>query len=159
MRYQEPARKQPTSRHPYLSWMLSLLVIVALADLATLFYMSRIMNTVYAEVGTDGLEFASPYHGLAELYSSATINASHIDPILNTPRVVAQVFSDRPKELAPVGEHDLFNKVFGTLSPHEKHLHVSENVSYVVRCLCSQSRRRADSEFYFTRLARSRSFG
>ncbi|KAI0329479.1 hypothetical protein GY45DRAFT_862645 [Cubamyces sp. BRFM 1775] len=131
--YREPPWKEPTSRHPYLSWMLSLLVIVALADLATLFYMSRVMNTVYAEVGVDGLEFASPYHGLAELYSSGTINASRIEPILNTPRVVAQVFSDRPKELAPVGEHDLFNKVFGTLSPHEKHLHVSKNTRTIAQ--------------------------
>ena len=137
--------------------MLSLLVIVALADLVTLFYMSRIMTSVYAEVGTDGLEFASPYHGLAELYSSGTINASHIDPILNTPRVVAQVFSDRPKELAPVGEHDLFNKVFGTLSPHEKHLHVSQNVSIIAHWPCPQSHRRANFESCFTRLARSRS--
>ncbi|KAI0643351.1 hypothetical protein C8Q79DRAFT_915164 [Trametes meyenii] len=95
--------------------------------------MSRIMNTVYADVGTTDLEFASPYYGLAELYASGTINASHIDPILNTPRVVAQVFSDRPGELAPVGEHDTFNKVFGTLSPHEKHLQVSPNTHTIAQ--------------------------
>ncbi|KAI0631447.1 hypothetical protein C8Q77DRAFT_1061477 [Trametes polyzona] len=87
--------------------------------------MSRIMSTVYADVGTSELEFASPYHGLAELYRSGIVEPPVLQPILNIPRVVAQVFSDRPDELAPVGEHDVFTKVFGTLSPHEKHLHVS----------------------------------
>ncbi|KAI0824447.1 hypothetical protein BC628DRAFT_1411041 [Trametes gibbosa] len=87
--------------------------------------MSRIMETAYADVGTVDLEFASPYHGLAELYSSGTVSPPQLDPILNVPRVVAQVFTDRPNELAPVGEHDVFTKAFGTLSPHEKHLHVA----------------------------------
>ncbi|EIW52652.1 uncharacterized protein TRAVEDRAFT_174711 [Trametes versicolor FP-101664 SS1] len=95
--------------------------------------MSHIMATVYADVGTTDLEFASPYYGLAELYESGSISASRIDPILNTPRVVAQVFSDRPNELAPVGEHDVFVKVFGTLSPHEKHLRVSETTHTIAQ--------------------------
>ncbi len=120
---------KPDNRQSALTWVVALLVVVAATDGIALFYMSRIMNTVYADLGTDDLEFANPYHGLDALYSSGTINSSKIEPMQNIPRVVAQVFSDRPKELAPVGEHDLFNKVFGTLSPHEKHLHVSPSVS------------------------------
>ncbi|KAI0773144.1 hypothetical protein BD413DRAFT_472806 [Trametes elegans] len=95
--------------------------------------MSRIVNTVYADVSTAELEYASPYYGLAELYSSGTVQASRIDPILNIPRVVAQVFSDRPDELAPVGEHDVFTKAFGSLTPHEKHLKVSANTRTVAQ--------------------------
>ncbi|KAJ3013527.1 hypothetical protein NUW54_g1570 [Trametes sanguinea] len=109
------------------SWMVVLLVVVAATDLAALFYMSRIMSEVYADVGTAGLEYANPYHGLAELYSSGAVEPPRIAPLLNTPRVVAQVFSDQPAQLAPIGEHDLFNKAFGTFSPHEKHLYVAEN--------------------------------
>lgn len=104
------------------------MVVVATTDGIALFYMCRIMDTVYANLSTDELEFANPYHGLDTLYSSGKIKPSKIDPIQNIPRVVAQVFPDRPRELAPVGQHDLFNKVFGTLSPHEKHLHVSPDV-------------------------------
>ncbi|KAI0370740.1 hypothetical protein BV20DRAFT_943374 [Pilatotrama ljubarskyi] len=95
--------------------------------------MSRIMDTVYADVGVADLEYASPYYGLAELYSSGTINASRIEPILNTPRVVTQVFFDRPDEVAPIGEHDVFQKAFGTLSPHEKHLRVSPTTSTIAQ--------------------------
>ena len=43
--------------------------------------MSRIMSTVFADVSTADLEFASPYHGLAELYSSGKVDASPIAPI------------------------------------------------------------------------------
>ncbi|KAH9850979.1 hypothetical protein C2E23DRAFT_833742 [Lenzites betulinus] len=113
--------------------MLVLFVIIAVTDQLTLLYMSRIMKTVYADVGTVGLEFASPYHGLAELYSSDTVSPPQLDPILNVPRVVAQVFTDRPDELAPVGEHDVFIKAFGTLSPHEKHLHVAQNTHTIAQ--------------------------
>ena len=108
--------------------MLALLVVVVATDAITLLYMSRIMDTVYADLSTDELEFANPYHGLDALYSSGTIESSKIEPIQNIPRVVAQVFPNQPKRLAPVGEHDMFNKVFGTLSPHEKHLQVSPSV-------------------------------
>ncbi len=125
---QRPAWYRPEARSSALTWVLALLVIVAATDGIALLYMSRIMDTVYADLSTDELDFANPYHGLDTLYSSGKINSSKIDPVQNVPRVVAQVFPDRPKELAPVGEHDLFNKVFGTLSPHEKHLHVSPNV-------------------------------
>ncbi|EJF62013.1 hypothetical protein DICSQDRAFT_136127 [Dichomitus squalens LYAD-421 SS1] len=128
-----PAWYQPEARQSALTWILALLVIVVATDGIALFYMSRIMKTVFADLGTDELEFANPYHGLETLYRSGKINASKIDPIQNLPRVVAQVFPDRPKELAPIGEHDLFNKVFGTLSPHEKHLHVSPNVHTIAQ--------------------------
>ena len=120
--------------------MLALLVVVVATDAITLLYMSRIMDTVYADLSTDDLEFANPYHGLDALYSSGTIESSKIDPIQNIPRVIAQVFPDQPKDLAPVGEHDMFNKVFGTLSPHEKHLQVSPSV-------CPQYRQAAESTF------------
>lgn len=116
------------TRSSTLYWALALLVLVGSTDLIALLYMSRIMNNVYADVSANDLEFASPYIGLDELYRSGSVNSSKIDPIINTPRVVAQVFSNRPTELAPVGEHDLFQKAFGTLSPHEKHLLVDQNV-------------------------------
>ena len=126
-----PAWYKPEARQSALTWVLALLVIVVATDGIALFYMSRIMETVFADLSTDDLDLANPYHGLDALYRSGKINASKIDPIQNLPRVVAQVFPDRPKELAPIGEHDLFNKVVGTLSPHEKHLHVSPTVSDV----------------------------
>ncbi|KAI1782600.1 hypothetical protein LXA43DRAFT_1103694 [Ganoderma leucocontextum] len=130
---QPPAWYQPQTRPSTLTWVLALVVIVAATDGIALFYMSRIMDTVFADLSTDKLDFANPYHGLDALYSSGKINSSKIDPIQNIPRVVAQVFPDRPKEPAPVGEHDLFNKVFGTLSPHEKHLHVAPNVHTIAQ--------------------------
>lgn len=111
-----------------LVWALALLVVVGVTDVVALLCMSHIMNNVYADLSTDELEFANPYRGLDALYSSGTIQSSKIEPIQNIPRVVAQVFPYEPKRLAPVGEHDLFNKMFGTLSPHEKHLQVTPNV-------------------------------
>ncbi|KAI0710797.1 hypothetical protein C8Q76DRAFT_624025 [Earliella scabrosa] len=116
-----------------LGWVLALLVVVAATDGIALVCMSRIMRTVYADLGTDELEFANPYHGLDALYSSGIVNSSKIEPMQNVPRVVAQVFPDRPAELAPLGEHDMFNKVFGTLSPHEKHLHVGPGVHTIAQ--------------------------
>ncbi|KAM5545841.1 hypothetical protein V8D89_000879 [Ganoderma adspersum] len=130
---QRPAWYRPEGRSSALTWVLALVVVIAATDGIALFYMSRIMNTVYADLSTDELDFANPYHGLDTLYSSGQINSSKIGPIQNIPRVVAQVFPDRPKELAPVGEHDLFNKVFGTLSPHEKHLSVSPSVHTIAQ--------------------------
>ncbi|TFK86959.1 hypothetical protein K466DRAFT_586786 [Polyporus arcularius HHB13444] len=127
------ARPRSHDRCAALPWVFALLVVVAAANGITLLYMSRIMNTVYADLSTDELEFANPYHGLDALYRSGTIASSKIDPIQNIPRVVAQVFPGRPKELAPVGEHDLFNKAFGTLSPHEKHLQVSPSVHTIAQ--------------------------
>ena len=105
--------------------MLALVVVIVATDGIALLYMSRIMNAVYADLNNDELDFANPYYGLDTLYGSGQMKSSKIDPIQNIPRVVAQVFPDRPKELAPVGEHDLFNKVFRMVSPHKKHLSVS----------------------------------
>ncbi|RPD52401.1 hypothetical protein L226DRAFT_259130 [Lentinus tigrinus ALCF2SS1-7] len=127
------SRSSANGHRAWLPWVLALLLVVAATDAVTLLYISRIMDTVYADLSTDELEFANPYHGLDALYRSGTIESSKIDPIQNIPRVVAQVFPGRPKELAPVGEHDLFNKAFGTLSPHEKHLQVSPDVHTIAQ--------------------------
>ncbi|CDO70536.1 hypothetical protein BN946_scf184573.g4 [Trametes cinnabarina] len=130
----KPLWAQPSGRSPtVVTVMFILLAVVASTDLIALFYMSRILNTAYADLGTAGLEYANPYHGLAELYSSGAVQPPTIKPLLNTPRVVAQVFSDRPEELAPIGEHDLFTKAFGTLSPHEKHLQVTVKTNTIAQ--------------------------
>ena len=104
-----------------------------MTDGVAVLYMSRIMNTVYADLSTTDLEFASPYHGLAELYASGTINASHIDPILNLPRLVTQVSSEHPNQPGPPGAHDYWHPSFGTLSPHERRLRVAPGVRTVAQ--------------------------
>ena len=75
------------------------------------------------------LEYADPYIGLPELYASGQVNSSLIDPILIRPRVSTQVFVDEPDKLAPRGERDYWHKTWGMLSPHERRLHVTPNVS------------------------------
>ena len=70
-------------RSSALTLVLVLLVIIAATDATSVFYMSRITSTVWAD-----LDFASPYHALPKLYASGTVNPSRIDPILNLPRRV-----------------------------------------------------------------------
>ncbi|OCH85534.1 hypothetical protein OBBRIDRAFT_739734 [Obba rivulosa] len=95
---------------------------------------ARIIRTVYPEryVEDSKLEIASPYVGLHDLYRSGKVNASKIEPILVSPRVIAQVYRDRPERLAPVGEHDFLNQ-YGTLAPNEKHLFVNPNTHTIAQ--------------------------
>ncbi|KAI0041331.1 hypothetical protein FA95DRAFT_1501645, partial [Auriscalpium vulgare] len=79
--------------------------------------------THYANGGFTDLDMANPYVGLDELYASGIVNASKIDPVLTKARVTATVYSDRPGEMAPIGEHDVFGK-YGYLTAREQHFHV-----------------------------------
>ena len=75
------------------------------------------------------LKFADPYIGLRELYEAGKINTSDIDPIILRPRASGQVFPDSPERVSPRGERDAWVPGWGTVSPHEKHLHVTRTVS------------------------------
>ncbi|KAI0739368.1 hypothetical protein C8Q80DRAFT_1111114 [Daedaleopsis nitida] len=82
---------------------------------------------------TDKLEYANPYIGLKELYTSGKIHASKIQPILLRPQVSAQVFVHEPTRLAPRGEHDYNIPMQGMLSPNERHLHVTPKTHTIVQ--------------------------
>ncbi|OBZ73325.1 hypothetical protein A0H81_06838 [Grifola frondosa] len=121
------------NRRRILLWIITLLLIITVTDILSLLYVRHVFATVYSDSNTAELEFANPYIGLAELYKYGGINASRIDPILNRPRVVAQVFRDRPMELAPLGEHDWFDPSYGTITPNEKHLKVDQNTHTIAQ--------------------------
>ncbi|KAL6306347.1 hypothetical protein BKA93DRAFT_153763 [Sparassis latifolia] len=118
-----------------LSFVLTLLLVVAAVDILSVIYISHIFQTYYADenAGLNELEFANPNVGLDALYKSGIVNASRIEPILNTPRLVAQVYHDHPSRLAPTGEHEYYSAWFGTLSPHERHLQVDPNTHTIVQ--------------------------
>ncbi len=115
---------------PLLLWLAGAVLLVACIDLLSLAYIWRMSGTVFQDKDfAANLEYADPYIGLTELYASGRVNASPIDPILIRPRVSAQVYVDRPDRLAPRGERDYWHATWGTLSPNERHLHVTPNVS------------------------------
>ncbi|KAH9915553.1 uncharacterized protein BXZ73DRAFT_106102 [Epithele typhae] len=128
------SHRPASSRAPScLTWTLALLVLVAATDGIALFAMHRILDTTYASLSPGELEFASPYHGLDTLYRSGRQQPPTLAPALTLPRLVAQVFPDRPREPAPVGEHEYFARAFGTLNPRERRLHVAPAVHTVAQ--------------------------
>ncbi|KAH9943880.1 hypothetical protein B0H21DRAFT_471993 [Amylocystis lapponica] len=110
-----------------LSLAIVLLAVVAVMDLFAIVIAYRIFRTSCTKVDMANLEFANPYTGLAELYSSGYANASEISPILNKPRFTAQVFRSSPDKPAPIGEDDVWG-VHGLLAPNERHLRVDPDV-------------------------------
>jgi len=115
-------------------WLLFILCIISATDIIFLLYIAYVFRTSYVDsnMDTTGLQFANPYVGLDRLYKSGVVKPSVIAPILNKPRVAAQVFRDFPEKLAPVGEHDVYG-IYGLLSPNERHLQVDHNTHTIVQ--------------------------
>ncbi|EMD31803.1 hypothetical protein CERSUDRAFT_88672, partial [Gelatoporia subvermispora B] len=119
------SRRQGCTSLISVNWLIALLVFIVATDVFAFIKTSHMFRTVYPDrfLEDSRLEIANPYVGLEDLYRSGKANASRIEPILNTPRVITQVYRDRPDGPAPIGEHDFLNQ-YGTLAPNEKHLHV-----------------------------------
>ncbi|KAH9914384.1 uncharacterized protein BXZ73DRAFT_81682 [Epithele typhae] len=114
---------------PVLRWAVVAVLLVALTDLIGIAYIAHAFRSVFQPTDyTSKLEFADPYVGLKELYSSGRIKSTPIDPILVRPRMSAQVFVDEPDRLAPRGERDYWSEQYGRLSPHERRLYVTPTV-------------------------------
>ena len=108
-------------------------MLVAFTDLVALAYVTHMYSTVFQDKDfASNLEYANPYIGLKELYESGKVESSEIAPILIRPRVSAQIFADEPNKLTPRGEHDYWDDTWGMLSPNERHLHVTPNVSATI---------------------------
>lgn len=116
----------PKSTSTLLWWTAALLSVFIVADLVAYLYIFRSVLGM-AETAVSELEFRNPYVGLAELYSEGGLNASRYDPIVNIPRVAAQVSSAEPDKVFPEAEHRYLSN-FGTMSPNDRHLQVSSSV-------------------------------
>lgn len=128
-------RKTSTPISPLLIWLASAILLVCCIDLMALIYVWRMSGTVFQDKNfAANLEYADPYIGLTELYTSGKVNSSPIDPILIRPRISAQVYVDEADRLTPRGERDYWHETWGMLSPHERHLHVTPNVSLRIHC-------------------------
>lgn len=122
---------------PLLLWIGSTVLLVACIDLIALAYIWHMSRTVFQDKSfAENLEYADPYIGLTELYASGKVNSSPIDPILIRPRVSAKVYVNSPDKLAPRGERDYWHETWGMLSPNERHLHVTPNVSVGSSHIC-----------------------
>ncbi|KAI1784832.1 hypothetical protein LXA43DRAFT_1121146 [Ganoderma leucocontextum] len=128
--------KTPSSERvsPLLPWLATAILLVACIDLLSLAYVYHMSGIVFQDKDfAANLEYADPYIGLTELYASGKVNSSTIEPILIRPRVSAQVYVDEPDKLAPRGERDYWHETWGTLSPNERHLHVTPNAHTIVQ--------------------------
>lgn len=123
-------RTPSTSTSPLALWLGALVLVIAATDLAAVAYTARLARTVFAPKDFAArLEYASPYIGLDELYASGQVNASVLEPITIRPRIAAQVFVQEPDRPAPRGEHDYWHETYGRMSPNERRLRVSPDVS------------------------------
>ncbi|KZT04283.1 uncharacterized protein LAESUDRAFT_682844 [Laetiporus sulphureus 93-53] len=108
-----------------------ILVLFIVLDLIAFLYVFR---SVLALSGpsTDEFEFRNPYIGLDELYASGRVNASRYDPIVNVPRVAAQVSSTEPNKVGVEDEHRYLSN-FGTMTPLDRHLQVSSTIHTILQ--------------------------
>ena len=84
-------------------------------DLIAFTYVCHMFNTVFEDKRISGdVEFANPYIGLKELYESGQLVSSKIEPIINRPRLSAQIFVNEPDRPAPRGERDHWIDGWGT---------------------------------------------
>ncbi|OCH86030.1 hypothetical protein OBBRIDRAFT_738779 [Obba rivulosa] len=111
-----------------------LVLIFAVSDIVALLYISHIFDSVFPDplVENSKLEIANQYIGLEDLYKSGTANASKLNPILIEPRTIAQVFRDKPNQLAPLGEHEHMTEL-GTIAPREQHLYIDANTHTIAQ--------------------------
>ena len=124
-----PKHRTNHSISPLLQWGILVLAGLVVIDLVAIIFVCRMFDTVFEDRGNlAGLKFADPYIGLKELYESGQVVSSNIDPIINRPRLSAQVYVNEPDKPAPRGERDHWIDGWGTLSPHERRLHVTPEV-------------------------------
>ena len=86
-------------------------------------------NLAHDSPATAHLPIRNPYVGLAELYAPALGNATPgtYAPIVNAPRVAAQVSRTEPARVWPEDEHRWLSAL-GTMSPPDRHLLVTDDV-------------------------------
>lgn len=75
----------------------------------------------------DTLPLRSSYVGLGELYASGLINATALGPIMNTPRLLAQLHADAPRRM-PAPDGHLRLTPYGRMLVPDHHLVVSRQV-------------------------------
>ena len=107
--------------------------------MAVYLYVILLLSNV-SNAASGVLEFRNSYVGLDELYETGTVSSSDHAPILNMPRIAAQISRDDPHKVFPEGEHEWFSE-YGTLSPPDRHLQVSNDVSNMNFCFYLSSRR------------------
>lgn len=113
------------------SWVSRVVCLLILVDLAVYLYIFRSLLVLSDDVLND-LEFRNPYIGLNELYASGRVNASRYEPIVNEPRIATQISSVEPDKVFPEDEHRWLSTA-GTMSPLDRHLHVSSNVHTILQ--------------------------
>ncbi|TBU27415.1 hypothetical protein BD311DRAFT_724083 [Dichomitus squalens] len=119
---------------PLLRWVAAAVVIIGIIDTCALVYVTHMFNTVFRPKDfASRLQYGNPYIGLQDLYSSGKVNSSAIDPIVLRPRSSAQVFVDEPDRVSPRGLRDTWKAGWGTVSPNERHLHVTPITHTIVQ--------------------------
>ncbi len=108
-------------------------VFIAL-DIVTYLKIGRLL--LEADTKPKQLPIRYPYIGLDEMYSSTNIKTSKFDPLINAPILATQVSRVEPNKVFPVDIHQWLSD-FGTLSPPDRNLHVTNTVSHIVIVLGS----------------------
>ena len=120
-------------------YLFACLTFVVLSDLIFMLYTARVFERDY--YNDQDLPLANPYIGLQELYASGHVKSKTLDPILNRPHVVTQVYRNEPDRAGRRGEHRMRVAIMGELSPLDKHFVVDNKVRlcYVLPHSMSQS--------------------
>ncbi|PPR06250.1 hypothetical protein CVT24_000922 [Panaeolus cyanescens] len=108
-------------------------VLFFIIDIYAFFSVGKILldarNTVR---DPDTMELRNPYIGLDELYSFQSIKPSAYAPIINEPRMAAQVSPAEPKKVFPFDEHRWLSD-FGRLSPPDRRTKVTSDVHTIAQ--------------------------
>ncbi|KAF9055667.1 hypothetical protein BJ165DRAFT_1521662 [Panaeolus papilionaceus] len=108
-------------------------VLFFIVDIYAFFSVAKILLDAGNQVrDPDTMELRNPYIGLDELYSSQAVKASKHDPIINEPRIAAQVSPAEPKKVFPFDEHRWLTN-FGLVSPPDRRTKVTSEVHTIVQ--------------------------
>ncbi|CCL98203.1 uncharacterized protein FIBRA_00197 [Fibroporia radiculosa] len=118
----------------FLKWATIFLCMIILIDLAVYLHVFRIiLGLVDGSIAELEAEYRNPYVGLAELYASGRVNALHYGPITNVPRVAQQVSRSEPRKVFQEAVHRRWLGQFGTVSPNDRRLHVSNDLHTILQ--------------------------
>ncbi|KAI0077305.1 hypothetical protein K474DRAFT_1596395, partial [Panus rudis PR-1116 ss-1] len=110
-------------------WAIVVILSFLVLDIAVFAYTARVL-TSGADSVLGELEVRNTYVGLEELYAEGVVKSSRYEPLINRPRVIAQVTSVEPNKIYPVDQLRKLSDV-GRLSPPDFHLQVSPNTSTI----------------------------
>jgi len=116
---------------PKRSFMLQTVLVVFAANVALYLYIAHTLNGLLDEPVKE-LPIQNTYLGLEDLYRTGRNTTSRYPPILNTPRLTAQVSKAEARKVFPQDQHSRLMP-FGTVSSFDRHIQVSEDIHTLVQ--------------------------